>query len=224
MNNSYIQAQERVRSLMASVFGWMSYALVLTGIAAFYIASNDQIMRYLMTHTGFVIVLALVQLGLVIALSAMVNRLSFGTALVLFTLYAALTGVTLSSLFVVFELGSIVTAFFVTAGMFIAMALYGTFTKTDLTKVGSFAVMALFGIILALLINWWVGSTLFALIISMVSVVIFSLLTAWDVQNMKNIAQYELPEAASITLALSLYLNFINLFINLLQIMGERKK
>lgn len=224
MNNSYIQAQERVRSLMASVFGWMSYALVLTGIAAFYIASNTALVSYLVHHSGVAIVLAFIQLGLVFALSALVNRLSFSTALILFTLYATLTGVTLSSLFLVFTASSIASAFFVTAGMFGVMALYGTFTKTDLTKIGSFAIMALFGIILALLINMWVGSSAFALVISMVSVVVFSLLTAYDVQNMKNLAQYELPEAASLTLALSLYLNFINLFINLLQIMGERKK
>lgn len=224
MNNFYVHAQERVKALMASVFGWMSYALLLTGISAFYVASNERLVLYIHSHTGIAFLLAVIQIGLVIALSALVNRLSFGTALVLFTLYATLTGVTLSSIFLVFTLSSLIGTFFVATGMFAAMALYGVFTKSDLTGMGSFLLMALFGMIIALIVNMFVQSQFFNLFLSMVGVIIFALFTAWDVQRIKNLAQYELPEAASISLALSMYLNFINLFINLLQIMGDRKK
>lgn len=224
MNNSYVHAQDRVRSLMASVFGWMSYALLLTGVAAFYLANNKAFMQYLFTNTWFIVAVIAVQLILVIALSAMVNRLSFGTALILFTLYAALTGVTLSTIFIAYKLPSIAATFFVTAGMFGAMAFYGAFTKSDLTGMGSFLLMALFGMIIALVVNMFLQSSALALLVSMAGVVIFALFTAFDVQRIKTLAQYELPEAASISLALSMYLNFINLFINLLQIMGDRKK
>jgi FtsH-binding integral membrane protein len=223
MNNSYAYAQERTRTLMYTVFGWMSFALTLTGLSAYYVASTPSIMLYLYQHAGIVIGLVLFQFALVIALSGFVNRLSFTTALVIFMLYAVLTGVMLSSIFVVYKFGSIVATFFVAAGMFGAMALYGAFTKADLTGLGSFLMMALWGLILALVVNMFLQSPAFDYITAMAGVVIFALLTAWDVQRVKALAQYELPEAASITLALSLYLNFINLFLDLLRIMGDRR-
>jgi FtsH-binding integral membrane protein len=223
MNNMYAYTQERTRSLMYSVFGWMSFALSLTGLASFYVASTPAIMNYLMTHPGLMIGLVIAQLVLVLVLAGAVNRLNFTTALIIFMLYSVLTGITLSSIFVVYKLGSIVATFFVTAGMFGGMALYGALTKADLTGMGSFLVMALWGLILAMVVNIFLQSAAFDYALAMVGVVIFALLTAWDVQRIKAFAQYDLPEAASITLALSLYLNFINLFLSLLRIMGDRR-
>lgn len=223
MNNSYAYAQDRTRTLMYSVFGWMSFALTLTGLSAYYVASNQAIMTYLTQHTGVVIGLVIAQFILVIALSGLVNRINFTTALILFMLYSTLTGIMLSSIFVVFTNASIVATFFVTAGMFGGMALYGAFTKADLTGLGSFLMMALWGIILAMIVNIFIQSSAFEYVISMIGVVVFALFTAWDVQRIKAISQYDLPEAASITLALSLYLNFINLFLSLLNLMGQRR-
>lgn len=222
--NNYAHAQERVRSLIYSVFGWMSFALTLTGITAYYVAHTPAIINYLVTNPGFIVILFFVQLGLVFAISAAVNRLSFAAALAMFTFYAVLTGITLSSIFLVYQEVSIVATLFVTAGMFAVMAIYGAVTKTDLTSLGSFLLMALVGLVLALLVNLFLRSTMLDLILAMAGVVIFALLTAWDVQRIKHMAQYELPEAASVALALSLYLNFINLFLSLVRIMGQRKE
>ncbi len=223
MNNYYAHAQERVQSLLNSVFGWMSFALALTGITAYYVANTPAIVGYLVTHPGFLIATIITQLVLVVALSAGVNRLSFTVALGLFTFYAVLTGVTLSSVFLVYTTASITATFFVTSAMFAVMAIYGALTKTDLTGLGSFLMMALVGLLIALLVNLFLRSSAFDILLAMVGVVIFALLTAWDVQRIKNMANAELPEAASVALALGLYLNFINLFLDLLRIMGDRR-
>lgn len=223
MNNYYVHSQERVRSLMYSVFGWMSYALVLTGFAAVYLYSIPDIQEKLFTSPGIVIALVIAQFILVITLSAGVNRLSFTTALVLFTLYAVLTGVMLSSVFVVFTLGSIAATFFVAAAMFGVMAIYGAVTQADLTSWGTYLIMALFGLIIASIVNFFLQSSAFDFLISIIGVIVFAALTAWDAQRLKQLAQYELPPAASLALALSLYLDFINLFLYLLRFMGQKK-
>jgi uncharacterized protein len=224
MNNYYVYSQERVRSLLSAVFGWMTYALVLTGITSLYIFNNPKIMMWIHTNSGAIIGLVFAQLALVIALSAGVNRLSFGVALILFTLYSVLTGAMLSSIFVVFTVESIAAAFFVAAGMFAAMATYGAMTKADLTSWGSYLLMALIGLIIASLVNLFLQNSAFQFLISIVGVIVFAVLTAWDVQRFKQLAQYELPEAASLAFALSLYLDFINLFLYLVQLMGKRKE
>ena len=224
MNNYSVHAQERVRSLMASVFGWMAYALVLTGLASVYVFNSPKIMALIHGNTGVVIGLVFAQIALVIALSAGVNRLSFGTALVLFTLYSVLTGAMLSSIFVVFTLESIAATFFIAAVMFGAMAFYGATTKADLTSWGTYLLMAMIGLIVAGLVNMYMQSSAFQFMISIIGVIVFAALTAWDVQRFKQLAQYELPEAASLTFALSLYLDFINLFLYLLQFMGQKKE
>lgn len=224
MNNYSVYVQERVRTLMASVFGWMTYALILTGIASFYVFSNPKIMLLVHNNTGVAIGLIFAQFALVIALSAGINRLSFGTALVFFTLYAVLTGITLSIIFAVFTLPSIAATFFVAAAMFGTMALYGATTKADLTSWGSYFLMGMIGLIVAMLVNMFLHNSAFQLLISVIGVILFSAMTAWDVQRFKQLAQYELPEAASLTFALSLYLDFINLFLYLLQIMGQQRK
>ena len=224
MNNYYVHAQERVRSLMVSIFGWMTYALVLTGLASVYVYSSPQVLHMVHTNTGIVIGLVLAQFALVIALSAGVNRFSFNTALILFTLYSVLTGIMLSSIFVVFTMTSIVATFFIAASMFAAMALYGAITNADLTSWGTYLMMAMIGLIIAMLVNMWLHSPAFEFLISIIGVIVFAALTAWDVQRFKQLAHYELPEAASLAFALSLYLDFINLFLYLLRFMGQRKE
>lgn len=223
MNNYQAHAQERAQSLLNTVFGWMSFALALTGVTAYYVASTPAIVNYLFRNPGFIIAAAVIQLILVVVLSAAVNRLSFSVALGIFTFYSVLTGVTLSSVFLVYTTGSIAATFFVASATFAVMAIYGLVTKQDLSAMGAFLTMALFGLIIAMVVNLFIRSSGFDLVLAMVGVVIFALLTAWDVQRIKNVANYELPEAAAITLALGLYLNFINLFLDLLRIMGERK-
>ena len=152
------------------------------------------------------------------------NRFSFGTALVMFTVYAMLTGVMLSSIFVLYELSSIAATFFIAATMFAAMAVYGAVTDADLTSWGTYLLMALIGIIIASIVNLFLQSSAFDLLISVIGVIVFAALTAWDAQRIKQLAQYELPPAASVALALSLYLDFINLFLELLRLMGNRKQ
>lgn len=224
MNNFYVHTQEKVRSLMYEVFGWMSFGLTATAMSAYYVYSSPALMKVIFSSGLTLFGLMALQLALVIILSAAVNRLSFTAALSLFIVYAVLTGVTLSSIFVLYTTTSIALTFFVAAGMFGAMAIYGATTHADLTAMGSFLMMALFGVILALLVNIFVQSSTLDFMLSMAGVVIFTLLTAFEVQRLKFVAQVELPEAASVALALSLYLNFINLFINLLRIMGQKKQ
>lgn len=224
INDFYVHAQEKVRSLMYEVFGWMSFALATTGVTAYYVYNTPAIMHALFTNQWIFFGLLGVQLLLVFILSAAVNRLNFVAALSLFVVYSVITGATLSSLFAVYTMSSLAATFFIAAGMFGGMALYGAFTKTDLTAMGSILIMALWGLVLALFVNLFIQSAGFDLILAIAGVIIFSLLTAFEVQRIKMLAQFELPEAASVALALSLYLNFINLFLDLVRIMGQKKQ
>jgi FtsH-binding integral membrane protein len=171
----------------------------------------------------------LAPLLMVMAISFGINRLRPATAQMLFWVFAALMGISLSSIFLVYTHTSIVRVFFITAASFGALSLYGYTTKRDLTGMGSFAIMGLFGILIAMLVNAFLGSTMMQFIISIVGVLVFSGLTAYDTQRLKNDYIYgyasqggDVAERAAITGALSLYLNFINLFTFLLQLLGQR--
>jgi hypothetical protein len=228
MDRYYAQSYEGVQSLMSKVFWWMAGALALTGATAYYIFSNPVLRDGLMSRPWLFLTLCIVQLGVVLVLSAALHRMSYPLAFSLYTLYALLTGVTMSSIFVVYTMGSIATTFFVAAGMFATMALYGAFTKADLTSIGTFLQMALWGIILAMVINMFVGNSIMELIIAIVAVIIFAGLTAYDVQRIKEFAQRadmqdEATSKVALLASLMLYLDFINLFLNLLTIMGQRK-
>lgn len=225
----YAQSYEGVRSFLARVFGWMSFALGVSGFTAFYIGTSAALYKMLMGNIGIVIVLGIVQLILAVVLSAAISSLSRGAAFTLFALYSVLTGVTLSSIFVVYTTASIASTFFVTAGMFGGMALYGAFTKRDLQPLGTFFGLALLGLILAMAINIFVQSAKFDLAISVIAVLIFAGLTAYDLQKIKSFAQRvdtDSDEVANVPLlaALMLYLDFINMFIHLLRLMGDRKQ
>ena len=170
--------------------------------------------------------LIIAQFALVIALSAAVQRMSAGMATGLFALYSVLTGATLSSIFIVYPIGSIANAFFVTAGTFLAMSVYGTVTKRDLTGMGSFLMMGLFGIIIAMIVNLFLKSTMMDFVISCIGVLIFTGLTAYDTQKLRQFGENTpLDDATAVRRgvilgALTLYLDFINLFLMMLRLFG----
>jgi FtsH-binding integral membrane protein len=226
-SNGY-ELDKKVSSFMAGVYGWMSSALLLTAGTAYYVASVPAIFTYLYTHPVVLFGLFMVQIGFVFGITLFLNRISFVTALVLFLLYATTLGITLSSIFYVYTESSILSTFLTTALMFSAMSLYGYVTKADLTSIGSMSVMMLVGLIVGMLINMFLKSPQFDYVLSGVGVVVFVLLTAYDTQKIKQIARPMLVEQESvekITLlcALTLYLDFINLFLYLLRFMGKRR-
>lgn len=227
-SNGY-ELDQRMSSFMAGVYGWMGCALALTAGAAYYVASVPSIFMYIYTHSAVVIGLMIFQVGLVIAISALINRISFVTALAMFLLYATSLGVTLSSIFFVYTEVSILSTFLTTALMFGAMSLYGYMTKADLTSVGSMSMMVLFGLIIGMVVNMFLKSEHFDYVLSGIGVVIFVLLTAYDTQKIKQIARpmladHELASKMTLIGALTLYLDFVNLFLFLLRFMGQRRE
>lgn len=209
------------------VYGYMAAGLAISAITAVAAASSPAFMTALFTSKMLMFGLMLAQLAVVVVLTAMLNSLSFGSALFAYGLYALLTGLTLSSIFVVYELPSIGMTFAVTAGMFGVMALYGYITQSDLSGMRNLLMMGLVGIILASLINMFWRNESFDLMITCVGVVVFTLLTAYDVQRIKwmrsAIIDEEMAGKAAIIGALMLYLDFVNLFLMLLRLLGRRR-
>lgn len=214
-------------ALMRKVYIWMTMALVITGICAYGVATSPSILHMLYANSMTIWVLFIAELGLVFYTTARINKLSLSTATTLFIIFSALNGVTLSGIFLVYSLTSIANVFFITAGTFGAMAAYGYFTKTDLSKIGNILFMALIGLIIATVVNIFMKSAMFNLILSYIGVAIFVGLTAWDSQKIKRMlaVQVDMSESAqkiALMGALSLYLDFINLFLYLLRIFGGR--
>lgn len=212
-----------VAKFMNGVYAWMCAGLCVTGIVALLVASSG-----MFPSRGLMLILILAELGLVVAISGAVNRISASVATGLFLLYAALNGVTLSFIFLAYAKASIAGAFIVTAGMFGAMSLYGMTTKRDLTGIGSFMFMALIGLILASVVNIFFFSSTLYWIITYAGVVIFVALTAYDTQKLKQIAYQTAGDERSaarmaIVGSLALYLDFINLLLFILRIMGSRR-
>ncbi len=212
----------QLNAVMRNVYGWMTMGLLVTAAVALGVSNSGFI-----PSQGIMMLAIFAQLGIVIGLSWAINRISATTAGMLFFAYSALTGFTFSILFLVFSLGSIAAAFLSTAGVFGAMTIYGLTTKTDLTKMGSYLMMGLFGLIIAIVINLFLGSSLIDFLISIVGVLLFTGLTAWDTQRIARMAsQRKMKVDSEDTLkfsimgALTLYLDFINIFIFLLQIFG----
>ena len=208
--------------VMRKVYGRMFLALVVTALTSLYVASSPAILSVVLGNRAVFFGLMIAELFVV---SGMLNKLSTTTATLLFYLYAVLNGVVFSSIFVVYDLGSIAYTFFITAGVFGAMSVYGMVTKNDMTKFGSYCIMGLFGLIIASIVNIFVASSTLDWIISLFGVALFIGLTAWDTQKIKNAAYVTDPsqtgKLATIG-ALSLYLDFINLFLYLLRIFGGR--
>jgi len=214
---------------MNQVYMWMTAGLGLTALVAWQTASSPTVLQFIFSNTFIIIGLIVAQLGIVIALSAAVHRFSATTATVMFLLYSALTGVTLSSIFVIYTMGSIANAFLVTAGTFGAMSVYGTVTKRDLTGMGSFLFMGLIGLIIAMVVNIFLQSAMMDFVISGIGVLIFTGLTAYDTQKLRQFGMNApLGDATalrrgSILGALTLYLDFINLFLMMLRLFGNRE-
>ncbi len=213
----------RVNGFIRSVYNWMAIGLAITGFVAFYVSQTIKV------PPAIFFGLIIAELGLVFYLSSRIQKIQASTATALFVLYSALNGVTLSSLFFYYTHASIISTFFVCAGTFAACSVYGMMTKRDLTSLGGFMAMGLFGIIIASVVNMFLQSSGMSVIISYVGVLVFVGLTAYDTQKLKMMAMSQ-PDGLSngvirkgaIQGALSLYLDFINLFIMLLRIMGDR--
>lgn len=216
-------------ALMRKVYTWMTLALVITGVTAYGVASSPTLLMTLMTSRGLLFGLIIAELALVFIITGALNRLSLSTATLLFIIYSVLNGAMLSSVFAVYTMTSIAKVFFITAGTFGAMAFYGYTTKKDLTSLGKILFMALIGLIIATVVNMFLKSSGFEYILSYAGVAIFVGLTAWDSQKikMKLQTQYDMSEGAqklALIGALTLYLDFINLFLYLLRIFGGSNK
>lgn len=215
-------------ALMRKVYLWMTLALVITGFTAFGIASNPGIAYAIVTNRLLFWGLIIAEFGLVIGISGAINKLSAVTATLLFVLYSIVNGATLSVIFMAYTMSSIASVFFITAGLFGVMAFIGYTTKTDLTSIGKILFMALIGIILATIVNLFVGSSMLNMIVSYVGVVIFTGLTAYDSQKIKNMlynadSMDEGMQKIALLGSLTLYLDFINLFLMLLRIFGGNR-
>jgi FtsH-binding integral membrane protein len=224
---SGIATAERATAFLRTVYGWMCAGLAITALVAYSISSSPVLVQTLVTNRLLVLGLFVAQIALVFFLSARVDRLAPGTATLLFIAYAALTGVTLSVLALAYTGASIATTFVVTAGMFGALALYASTTRRSLAGAGQFFFMGLIGLVLASIVGIFWHSAALQFLISVVGVIVFTGLTAWDAQRLKQMA-LALPEGQvgsyAIVGALSLYLDFINLFLFLLRFLGDRRE
>ena len=221
-------AQVKVKNTFLSrVYGWMTLALVISGVTAFLAATNETIIRLTIGNGFGFLILAVAELALVWWLTASIHKISSGAAFFAFILYSVLNGVTLSSVFLVYKIESIFMVFFISAGMFAAMAVYGTVTKSSLSSFGKYFAMALVGIIIASLVNFLLRSPMLDWFLSIITVVLFTGLTAYDAQKMlavsNNASDDEVFKKVSVIGALELYLDFINIFLAMLRLFGRRR-
>lgn len=208
--------------IFSKVYGWMFIGLLISFITGYYVSTQPNII-YNLFSKGMFFILVLVEIGLCIWLSAGIRKMQTSTAKILFGLYSFVTGLTFSTIFVAYRIDSIIMVFGITALTFAIMALVGTFTNIDLTKLGTILFMGLLGIIIASIINIFIGSQTLDLGIIIIGIVIFTLYIAYDVQKVKYIAQTLEEDKAAIICAFELYLDFINLFIKLLRLFGKSK-
>lgn len=215
-------------ALMRRVFSWMTVGLAVTGSVAYGLSLMPALQHAIMANSLVFILLIVAQFGLVIYLNGWIRSMSAGTAVVAYLSYSLLTGATFSALFLLFTLPSLAVTFLVCASMFAAMALYGYFTKSDLSGMGTYLLMGLVGLIIAGLINMFLHSSAMDFVVSLIGVIIFTLLTAYDVQMVKQMGMTMLGNdeemtKVSIVCALKLYLDFVNLFLYLLRFFGQKK-
>lgn len=217
----------RVATFLTAVYGWMCAGLAITAATAWYVASSPVLLRAIVENRGLLMVLMIAQLGLVFVLSARVQTMAASTAALLFVAYAALTGVTLSFILLVYTGESISSTFVITAGAFGGLALYGTTTGRSLQGFGQFLFMGLVGVVLASIVGMFWHSDGLQFILSVVGVIVFAGLTAYDAQRLKVMA-LSAPEGPvsthAVVGALTLYLDFINLFLFLLRFTGNRRR
>jgi FtsH-binding integral membrane protein len=213
---------------MVKVYGWMCFALVVTGFVAMFVASSPSLLELVFSSSYTLFGIIIVEFLLVGALVGWVAKMSATTATAVFILYSALNGVVLSCIFLIYTAESISLTFFITAGTFGAMSFYGYTTKSDLTKWGSLLMMGLFGLIISGIVNWFMQSSALSYVTSCFGVLIFVGLTAYDTQKIKNMniignEGTDEDKKEAIMGALTLYLDFINLFLYLLRLFGRRK-
>ena len=215
-----------VAGVMRRVYGKMALGLLVTAIVSFLVVSTPAALNLLFSSRSMIWILFAIELGLVVYLSARIDKLSTGVATALFYAYSALNGVVLAPIFLVYTGSSIAMTFAITAGTFGAMTIFGYVTRQDLTKFGSFLFMALIGLIVCIIVNLFMHNSMFELLISIAGVFIFVGLTAWDTQSIKRMCAETDPSMLGKVAtmgALSLYLDFINLFIYLLRFFGSRE-
>ena len=224
------QTQVIVNEFIRSVYNWMAIGLGLTGFIALYVSNSPNMIRLIYGNQVLFFGLIIGELGLVFYLSARVQKIQASTATALFILYAALNGATLSFIFLIYTSASITSTFFICAATFVACSIYGMVTKRDLTSLGGFMAMGLIGIIIASVVNMFIRSSGMSMIISYIGVFVFVGLTAYDTQKLKRMAitqpaglEAGVVRKGAIMGALALYLDFINLFLMLLRILGNRR-
>lgn len=216
-------------TLLRSVYVWMTLALVITGFVSMYVAQSYQLISFIFGNKLALWGMLIAELAVVFYLSAHINSISFTKATVMFIIYSILNGATLASIFLVYTMSSIASTFFVAAGTFGVMALYGYVTKSDLTRIGNICLMALIGLIIATLVSMFWQNSMLQMIITYAGVILFVGLTAYDSQKIKRLLTADgievTEETQKIALlgALTLYLDFINLFLYLLRLLGDRK-
>lgn len=225
---SLSHAELESRAFIRKVYNWMTAGLAATGLIAWYMVSNPALIGALIKTPVLFYGLMIAEVLMVVALAGWVQKMTASTAALVFMLYAGLNGITMSAIFFAYTASSVATAFFVTAGTFAAMSLYGYMTKTDLTRIGNLCFMGLIGIIIASVVNIFLKNSTVYWITTYLGVLIFVGLTAYDTQKIKRMAQAgglegEAEKKGAIIGALTLYLDFINLFIMLLQIFGRRR-
>ena len=226
-DSSYAPARPVALAFLPRTFAWMTLGLVVTAVVALFVVSNEALRNIVIGNRLVFFGAILAELAIVVTLSRIALRVSTATAALLFLVYAALNGVTLSILLMVYTGASVVSVFGISALTFAAMALYGATTKRDLTSLGSLFLMGLIGLIVAMVVNIFLQSSTLYWFISLVGVALFVGLTAYDAQRLRNLADEVegTPELGRLAIlgALTLYLDFINLFIFLLRVLGQRR-
>lgn len=227
LSRQSISSTNMMSIYMSKVYQWMTVGLILTAVTAWAVSHTSLI--NIITNSFIPIILAVAEIGLVIAISSAIHRMSASTATALFVVYSILTGATFSVIFLVYSIGSITNAFVATAGTFLAMSIYGSVTKRDLSGLGSFLFMGLIGLIIASIVNIFLASSMMDFVISAIGVLIFTLYTAYDTQALRQFGAAA-PEGDTAALqkgailgALKLYLDFINLFLYLLRFLGTSR-
>lgn len=218
------------KNFVSNVFGWMFGALIITAVVAFLFGTNMELLRLMFTETGYSTLgyfILFAPIGLVMIMSFAINKLSVPVLTGIFILYSALMGASLGFIFVAYQLGTIFLAFVISAGMFAVMAILGYTTSMDLTRFGSIMIMGLIGVVIAALVNIFMKSSMLDMVISIATVVVFTGLIAYDIQRIKKYGQIAAQDAVmvkkmTIMGALNIYLDFINLFLAILKLLGRR--
>jgi FtsH-binding integral membrane protein len=226
MGNALTKAEQN--TLLRSVYNWMTLGLFISGLTAYWVTASPAMQQMIFGNSITVWVLFLAELGLVFTLSGAIQRLSSGTAATLFLVFSFINGLTLSSIFLIYTMSSIASTFFITAITFGVVSLYGYVTKADLTSLGKYLFMALIGLIIASVVNIFMHSSTLNWIVSFAGIIIFTGLTAWDTQKIKRLGEQMIDRESenfkklAILGSLTLYLDFVNLFLFMLNFMGRR--